>query len=374
MIRSAAGCTPWRPQWKLRYTQCGFVLNSYRPINSVPSDILVHILSFVARGRDIVPVARVCRHWMAVVLGTPSLWAFFNDYHQRWRIDLGIIPFLLDRAKNAPFDVRIRQEDSGYGFSRANIQEFFREFLANCDREAPQLEYLLLDSPLEFTREIDTALFRGTMPAFRRLTLHGMRPIPTMLSSNLRCLYLGCMTLSARDFLGYLEAAPRLDTLMLRSLTLIPDMRCDLSPIRLDYLRRLLIQVPGSASTRFFILSTTVPRRPSNHVLPPAPDLTISYFFRDLKTLEYSNAPPITPIHNAVSARFLHLNGQDSSGSSFTFPALDSPSDLFLQIPGHFYIAQFVLSVRNVTHLLLFGADDEALWRSDEQWERGTYT
>ncbi|TFY65893.1 hypothetical protein EVG20_g5198 [Dentipellis fragilis] len=107
---------------------------------------------------------------------------------------------------------------------------------------------------------------------------------------------------------------------------------------------------------------------------PPSPDVQVTCFFPDLKTLEFIR---VSPTRNTGSMSWLRLNAQDSGGSSFTLSApqtpLQSPSDLFNKIPGSFYASPFVLSVRNVTHLLLSG-DDEALWASDDIRERGSYT
>ncbi|TFY65891.1 hypothetical protein EVG20_g5197 [Dentipellis fragilis] len=78
------------------------VMNNYRPINTVPFDVLTHIFGFVARGTDMLPVSGVCRHWREVALATPSLWAALKTSDPP-----SILPLLVGRAKLAPFSMRL---------------------------------------------------------------------------------------------------------------------------------------------------------------------------------------------------------------------------------------------------------------------------
>ncbi|TFY51210.1 hypothetical protein EVG20_g11110 [Dentipellis fragilis] len=124
------------------------VMNSYRLINTIPFEVLAHIFSFVARGTDILPVAAVCRHWREVTLVTPSLWAALKTSDSP-----RILPLLVDRAKSAPFRIRLGRmwfpgpssemlyfcAASVGGSNPSNIWRRMRQ-------EAPMLEHLIIES------------------------------------------------------------------------------------------------------------------------------------------------------------------------------------------------------------------------------------
>ncbi|KAA1475149.1 hypothetical protein DENSPDRAFT_411617 [Dentipellis sp. KUC8613] len=393
------------------------VMNNYRLINTIPFEVLAHIFSFVACGTGMILVSGVCRRWREVTLATPSLWAVLKQSDPP-----SALPFLVGRAQRAPFCMRLGGTWLRSSVSLptiASIQSMIptlRTFSIECDiplstsrseqirslaravySEAPMLQHFMLYYPAMVLDEAGISTPGGRQPALQRLTLYGPRVEPSIISSNLRMLYLGSSTLSVPDLFKCLEAAPQLETLLLYTFKLA-DISLDLPSIKLAHLRRLLIfqfgwppyqdmayilnwmDVPDSTVTRF-LFDDTGDRQTAGWDLGPPPgqplpslDIRLTRFFPDLKTLEYISVPSPWMIG---SPPWLCLKGEDSGGSSFMLsppqPPLQSPSDLFNKIPGAFYIAPFVLSVRNVTHLLLSGYGT-ALWESDDMWRRSIYT
>jgi hypothetical protein len=214
-------------------------LRSYmRPINRLPTELLIHIFSFLGGGTFVVPASQVCRRWRDVALDTSSLWTIIREeddvfsaqcFMKRSRHAKLDVSFAIDmstpgdfailRSLAIPHALRIRRLHLDVFGERA--YDFYRE-LAKRDFLLPCLEHfsVRMNQPgwqddNQYGPLPSRESFFGESEFFERLTFRAVLPLPTHLSSTIKSLTLADRVFDLDAMLECLDAAPNLEYLTL---------------------------------------------------------------------------------------------------------------------------------------------------------------
>ena len=214
-------------------------LRSYmRPVNRLPTELLIHIFSFLGGGAFVVPASQVCRRWRDVALDTPSLWTVIREED-----DLFLARCFMKRSRHAKLDVSFvidMRTPGDFGILRGLViphalrirrlhldvfgdraYDFYRE-LAKRDFLLPCLEHfsIRMNQPgwhddNQYGPLPSRESFFGESELFERLTFRAVLPLPTHLSGTIKSLTLADRVFDLDAMLGCLDAAPNLEYLAL---------------------------------------------------------------------------------------------------------------------------------------------------------------
>ncbi|KAI0263086.1 hypothetical protein BC834DRAFT_889044 [Gloeopeniophorella convolvens] len=251
------------------------ILNPLRPVQRLPREVLIRILTLVGNGAEIVPASHVCGQWRAIALRCPKLWTSIRDAELT-----PMLPFFLERSQDSALDVSltIDSEDSGrlerltdLPFSRLRSFEIVisglftdtvKNVLARLRDPAPLLTALAIrfdhDTKIPTPDSADagdtfTLLFNKELPALSAVSFKALRPWSTLLSEILTSLTLASLFISANDLYPCLKSVPNLELLALLNVisTLSDDYTGGADPVPLDRLRTLYIHQPGGPFKHF---------------------------------------------------------------------------------------------------------------------------
>lgn len=219
-------------------TELNTLRSDIRPINRLPSELLIHIFSFLGGGTPVVPASQVCRRWRDVALDTPSLWSIIREedhvraaecFMERSRhaeLDFSFIidmrtpgDFVILRNLVIPHATRIRRLHIDVYSDRS--YEFYR-MLAERDFLLPGLEHfsIRMNQPgwyddTHYGPLPSRESFFGESEFFERLTFRAISPLPTHLSGTIKSLTLADRVFDLDALLECLDAAPNLEYLAL---------------------------------------------------------------------------------------------------------------------------------------------------------------
>ena len=240
------------------------LLNGMRPINRLPTEILLDIFSLVPRKRpflkgmsatiwpffvpnidDLRAASQVCTRWREVALGAPALWsAYREDYVYRRSITL--YSLYLARCPTGPIDIYVNDSFSrvkqlllerGHQVRQLHVEigggrdEDARQLVATLpNMTADVLEHCsLLLPPVAYARlQQSSSLCRhGTATRLRSLFLSVTRVLPQWeLPSLIRCVLSEWQgrseAIDPSSLLTFLSGTPNLEILHLEKITVSP--------------------------------------------------------------------------------------------------------------------------------------------------------
>jgi hypothetical protein len=296
--------------------------NSLIPIARLPPEILVQVFTvFINRGSSEfssgdmtwMRLAKVCRHWHSLIMGTPTLWSFllFNN--------VKLTAEMLRRSRSSPLVVKAEYPDSLEAvelalshLSRVRVlhlngsDEYFCRLFTFMNRPAPLLESFSLHRSPWCSESINmTTLFEGVSPHLRYfISWYLDVPWDLLILRNLTHLEIRSSALkpSLIMFRDVLSRCPALETLSLGSaLPRDADQREEFhDPIPLPKLLHLAL-VGDIAECEIAVRNISFP-----------PDTHVALYF----PLNFDSTPPELPLLlsdlvarrcGASSIRHLHI-------------------------------------------------------------------
>ncbi|KAI0932929.1 hypothetical protein AcW1_000098 [Taiwanofungus camphoratus] len=244
-------------------------LNSYHPMIRLPREVLCQIFQYTLQCRaavaawhttsldssQVIPVARVCRHWREVALRMPSLWSHIGQL-----TNTSEVPILLTRSAISPLSVFTSLPPAPsisalFGSHSSRIRTLHCEVhrpgavLDFLDFHGLELQNFTLDfKDSRFNAKSNPVLFSGQIPRLKSLAL---RKVPWLPANEFKSLTHLCITghhfNSLSTLTDFLSGIPLLTDLVLVSVNLIKMRRGVSTAVRggqtiaLDNLRRFAI-------------------------------------------------------------------------------------------------------------------------------------
>ena len=253
--------------------------NRLAPINQLPPEVLT-LISDSWKTRDkvqgAISLTHVCQAWRVVFISHSPLWANFDC------VDADKTRVYLERSKSSPINLRIAGKGDlaphdpllqviPHATGRLKSLAVFatpervNHITTLLSRPAPHLEYLLIDNTDAFDSTpnpiLPTTLFNGDLSSLHRLHLECVHTqLPWKNMANLTSFALRYYTppgdISTRQLLDFLENAPRLESVDLRSATSTSGVQDD-RLVSLAYLK--WIKIVGCDPCSFLLDHLLIP-------------------------------------------------------------------------------------------------------------------
>lgn len=204
-----------------------FLINSFRPINRLPPEVLATVLAHRWPGKDLISSTHVCRHWRTTLLSFSSLWAEIHCVGEEQTL------LFLERAKTAPLHIRLQQRFSHTALKTFIVPQIDRiELLIahplialdtttlcrDLSNPAPKLKTLVIAPRSASWHHLPT-IFGGDLPDLRRFTVEratfDLTKFRTPNLTHLTLQYTAHGEPVMDDLLRFLEQTPLLENLVM---------------------------------------------------------------------------------------------------------------------------------------------------------------